>query len=153
MEEATDFPIADGYRPIRKDDINKNGILMVRSGDKFIQGDVKFIDYEKIGDRYTFIYNDKGKEKTMTRLGGFRKFDWEALTKITYTAPLTLTPIDPSFGSALRSAAGGGGVEAAAGSAGGGGGAGAGAPNANSRKSKKSRKQRKNRRNRRKTRR
>lgn len=133
MEEAADFPIEDGYRPIRKDDLGKKALLMIRTGKTFVEGKTTFYKYEKDIDTYTFKYVENGKERRMRKMGGDRKFDWEAVTEITYTAPLTLTPFNEQFGRALRSA-----------EAGAAGGAAGGAPN-NSRKSKKSRKQRKNR--------
>jgi hypothetical protein len=131
MEEAADFPIAHGYRPIRKDDVGKNTLLMIRTGNTFVDGKTRFYKYEKDIDTYTFKYMENGKERRMRKFGGDRKFDWEALTEITYTAPLTLTPFNEQFGRALRNAGAGGAGEA---------GAAGGGP---ARKSKKNRKTRK----------
>jgi hypothetical protein len=130
MEESADFPIEDGYRPIRKDDVGKNTLLMIRTGNTFVEGKTRFYKYENDIDTYTFKYMENGKERRMRKFGGDRKFDWEALTEITYTAPLTLTPFNEQFGRALRNAGSGGAGEAGAG----------GGP---ARKSKKNRKTRK----------
>ena len=143
MEEAAYFPIEDGYRPIRKDDLGKKALLMIRTGKTFVEGKTIFSKYEKDIDTYTFRYVENGKEKTMRKMGGDRKFDWEAVTEITYTAPLTLTPFNEQFGRALRSAeAGAEAGEAAAGEAAGGGPARKSKKNRKSRKSRKSRRQR-----------
>jgi len=139
MEEAAYFPIEDGYRPIRKDDLGKIVLLMIRRGNTFMQEKTTFYEYDKDIDGYMFKYVQNGKEIRIQKSGGERKFDWEALTEITYPAPLTLTPFNQQFGSALRSAeagAGAGGAEAGAG----------GGPSRKSKKNRKTRKSRKQRR-------
>ena len=153
MEEAADFPIEDGYRPIRKDDLGKKALLMIRTGKTFVQGKTIFSTYEKDIDTYTFRYMENGKEKIMSKHGGGRKFDWEAITEITYPAELTLTPFNGHFGSALRNAEAGeaaaaGAAGAATAEAGEADGAAAAGGN-NLRKSKKNRKTRKSRKSRR----